>query len=382
MSEKGIEENSCIMSENKETKGNEDTKKRESSASNLNTDVIDLGEIFHTIMRNWKIYAAVLPVVFILSCLHILNVPRYFTTSTQLAPEEENATAGGSLSSIASSFGFDISDIQTTDAITPMLYPDLMNDNKFVVDLLGIKVVSYDNSINTDYYSYLTKYQKSSWTGPIIKWVNKIFATKKKSAYAIAGDKDNDPYILSKKEDDIVNKVRGDILITVDKKTGVISISATAQDPLICKTLADSVTVRLQDFITTYRTSKARKDVDYYKHLMEDALYSYETVRRKYASVSDANQDVILQSVRSELEDMENDMQLKYNQYTTYQVQYQAAIAKLRDKTPAFTTLKGANVPIKPAGPKRMIFVAGMLLLATIIISLWLAKDVIIGKKH
>ena len=39
------------------------------------------------------------------------------------------------------------------------------------------------------------------------------------------------------------------------------------QDPLICKTVADSVRNRLQDFITVYRTDKARKDVRYYENL-------------------------------------------------------------------------------------------------------------------
>lgn len=61
-------------------------------------------------------------------------------------------------------------------------------------------------------------------------------------------------------------------------------------------------------------------------------------------------------------------MQLKYNNYTAMQTQLQAARAKLRENTPAFTLLKGAAVPTKATGPKRMIFVIGMLLLVTIIL--------------
>jgi uncharacterized protein involved in exopolysaccharide biosynthesis len=38
-------------------------------------------------------------------------------------------------------------------------------------------------------------------------------------------------------------------------------------------------------------------------------------------------------------------------------------MAKLQERTPVFTVVKGASVPIKPAGPKRMLFVAGMLIL-------------------
>ena len=58
-------------------------------------------------------------------------------------------------------------------------------------------------------------------------------------------------------------------------------------------------------------------------------------------------------------------MQAKYNIYTAMSTRLEAAAAKVQESTPAFTELKNATVPIKPAGPKRMIFVAVMLFLAT-----------------
>lgn len=347
------------------------------------TDIIDLGLISQRIVKKWKIFAIVLPIVFVLSCIHILNVPRYYTTSTSLAPEIEDPTASGGLNSIAASFGIDLSQMQSTDAITPLLYPDLMEDNKFVVDLFKIKITTSDYSLKSDYYTYLTKHQEKSWIEEVTDWIRKnITGQPKQQGKQVKGATGEDPYILPRKTDGIAHKIRDNIIIAVDKKTGVISITATAQDPLVCKILADSATSHLQEFITSYRTSKAQKDVDYYKNLMDDSQASYETMRRKYAQLSDANKDVVLKSVESELEDMENDMQLRYNQYTQYQAQYQASIAKLRERTPAFTILKGANVPIRPAGPKRMIFVAGMLILATIVTSLWLTRDILLGRVY
>lgn len=50
--------------------------------------------------------------------------------------------------------------------------------------------------------------------------------------------------------------IRKSIAISVDKKNDVITISTEAQDPLICKTIADSVRQRLQEFITAYRTKR------------------------------------------------------------------------------------------------------------------------------
>ncbi|MBQ1656986.1 MAG: hypothetical protein II058_00645, partial [Rhodocyclaceae bacterium] len=103
---------------------------------------------------------------------------------------------------------------------------------------------------------------------------------------------------------------------------------------------------------------------EYYKKLAAEAKREYEKVRQQYAYMADASTNVSLRSVEMKMEDVENDMQLKYNAYTTINAQLQAAKAKVQERTPVFTVLKGASVPTKPAGPKRMIFVVAMLFLA------------------
>ena len=131
--------------------------------------------------------------------------------------------------------------------------------------------------------------------------------------------------------------------------------------------MADSVKNKLQTFITDYRTSKARNDLHYTERLYTEAKNSYERARQAYGSYGDANTDVILESYKLKSEDMENDMQLKYNAYSALAAQLQTAKAKVQESTPAFTTLQSATVPIKPAGPKRMIIVLVIVFLTFIV---------------
>jgi capsular polysaccharide biosynthesis protein len=327
-------------------------------------ETIDLQQVFQKIWQRKMLFVKVLPVVLILSCLYIICIPRTYTTSTKMAPELDNPMSGGTLGDIASSLGFNIGDMQTSDAITPLLYPDLMEDNKFVTDLFSIQVESQDGEIKTSYYEYLKKYQKYPWWTKVLAPIKNIFKSKDKE-YVKTGGKIN-PYKLSRKDDEIAGAVRNNITLAIDKKTGVISINTKAQDALICKTLADSMRSKLQAFITDYRTTKVRNDLEYYRKLMEEAKASYEKARRLYGSYSDANSEVILESYRAKQNDLENDMQLKYNNYTAMVTQYQAAKAKVQERTPAFTMIKGAAVPVKPTGPKRMIFVLIMLFLSFI----------------
>ncbi len=339
-------------------------------------EVIDLKLIVRKIWANRKLYCKVLPVVFILSCAYILCIPRTYNSSLSLAPEMNNSSnLSGTIGSLASSFGFDLGNMETTDAINPMLYPDLMDDNGFVVGLFDIKVETVDGLTKCSYFDYLSKHQQAPFWSKAVNIVRRLFMSKDNMAKK-GGDEN--PYLLSKKQDDVAGAIRHNISISVDKKTAVITILTEAQDPLVCKILADSVKERLQVFITNYRTSKARVDEQYYKRLMAEAKEEYEKSRQHYGSYADANTDVQLASMRSKQEDLENEMQLRYNTYSTLMAQYQAAKAKVQERTPAFTVVKGAARPLKPTGPKRMIFVIGMCFLATVLLSVYSVKDLIV----
>ena len=332
---------------------------------NKTIENVDLNAVLTKIWVRRKILYKSLLFTFILSCIYIFSIPRYFTSEVKLAPELGNSGAKGSLGALASSFGIDLTNVQTTDAITPLLYPDLMEDNGFVYSLLNIKVCNQDDNINTTYHDYLQKYQKKVWWNYPIDWFSNL---NQEPEDKFGGDS-YDPYNISKEENDIYKKVRSDIKIFLDKKTKVITISVTSQDPLICKTLGDSIKYKLQVFITQYRTNKAQIDYEYYQKLTDSARIDYENQRYKYAHMSDANTHTTLQSATQRLEDIANDTRQKYNTYTTLNTQLQAAKAKVQECTPAFTVLKGAAVPIKPAGPKRMLFVVAMMILVSFCIS-------------
>ena len=343
-------------------------------------DSIDVGRLIKKVWaRKWLMLKAI-GIAFVLSVLIILCVPRTYSSSSKLAPEMSSGSAASDmLGSLASSFGFDLSQMQTSDAISPLLYPDLMEDNGFVASLLTIRVKSCDGEIDCTYYEYLDKHQEMPWWGYITKWIKGLLPKPSKKTVSAGAGTEKSPYILSEREDMIAMQARDNIMLTVDKQTGVISINTVAQDPLICKTLADSATVKLQHFITDYRTNKARVDLEYYKKLEAEAKERYDKAHRDYSQFSDANTDMVLQTYRAKLEDLENEVQIAFNAYSTINTQLQGAMAKVQEKTPAFTTLKGAEVPIKASGPKRMLFVLGMMMLTGFAMVIYILKDDIKG---
>ena len=331
-----------------------------------------------------KSFIRILGITFVLSCLIIFPQPRYYTCEVKLAPEYgSSSTPTGGLGSLAASFGVDLSSMQSSDAIYPLLYPELFESPEFLVPLFYVKVNTLDGKLSTNYHDYLKKHQKKNpLTAPFLKVVNyikKIFEPKDEFNNAKSGSAIN-PFQMSKKDFGLMSKITDKVKCLVDKKNNVVSIVVKDQDALVCATLADSIRAHLQEFIINYRTSKARLDVVYYQGLRDSALIEYDCAIARYSKYCDKHQNVILQSVISERDQLENDMALKLTKYQTVSSQLENAKAKVQEQTPAFTVIKSPTVPVKPAGPKRMIFVAVMLILAALGSTIWYLRRLILSE--
>lgn len=313
---------------------------------------IDFGKIFKDLLKHKRLYFIVLPLAFVLAAIYALSLPNFYTATVKLAPEMgANARAASGLSGLAGSLG--LGGVSAgSEALTPTLYPDLMNSVDFKTSLFSIKVKRDGENREYTYYDYLMNEQKGPWWASAKSAFFSLFRPQASSNEKPKEEK-VDPFKLTMAQTGIVGAINAKVICSVDKMTQVITIQVTDQDPLICATVADSVKTRLQKFITDYRTSKVRVDLEYSKKLYQEAKERYEKARQRYASFSDANQDVILQSVQTKLNDLENDMQLQYNIYQQVVSNLQQAEMKVQEETPAFTTLQSATVPVRKAGPKR-----------------------------
>ena len=336
---------------------------------------IDFAKIFKTLWAGRKTYFKVLPAAFILAAIYSLCLPNYYQCEVKLSPELSGSKSTSSLASIASSFGINLGGAagNATEALFPTLYPELMNSVKFKTSLFPIPVTikgdadKGDKDRTVSYYDYLLNEQKAPWWSMAKKAVLSMF----NSQSSMFNEKVN-PFQLTAEQDAIVKALDQKIVCDVDKKTMMITINVTDQDPVICAQMADSVQVRLQEFITQYRTKKARVDLEYNKKLFAEAKARYEHARRQYASYSDANQRVFLESVLSKKSALEHEMQLQYQAYSQVSAQLMAAEAKVQEDTPAFTTLKDATVPLEKTGPKRTRMCLLFTILAFLATSTWI----------
>lgn len=316
----------------------------------IDIKLIDVIRLLLADRKKICIYACVAGVIGVVLAF---GTPKIYKSSVVLAPEESGNSFSGSISSLASMVGMNMKIGQTGDALYPEIYPDLMSSTRFLVDLFPVTITKKTGEKYT-YREYIEKHQKLAIADYPRAILLDLIDKLKKSDEPGPGHK-TDPFYLTKKEDDIVKAITGNIDCSVDKKTNVITIIVKDQDPLVAATMADSVQVHLQHAITDYRTKKARNDLEYMEKLFAEAQQQYTKARQIYAAYCDANSKIALQSVQSKIDDLENEMQLKYNIYQQVVEQMQLAKAKVQERTPAFTIVQNATVPIKHSSRSKAV---------------------------
>lgn len=343
-----------------------------------NIPPIDLKEVIKKLKAEKKRFYYALPITFVCTYLIIFCIPRYYTSSVSMAPEPTGSmpALSGSLSSLASSFGLSsLSKMNSSDALNVDIYPDIISSYDFLAELMTIEVETKDGEVKTNYYQYLRDHQAQPWWGYIVGTVSNWFSDDE-GIDSINGQEKINIFHLTKKQDALFGLAQKNIACAIDKKTDIISIVVKDQDPKVCALMADSTCRKLQEFIVSYRTSKARIDYEYYQKLTEEAKKDYDKALVNFSRFSDANADLVLSSMKAKEDYLESEMQLKYNVYTAMSTQMQSAGAKLQEATPAFTVIQSASMPVKAAGPKRMLIAIAM----TILVAIGLTAKILLKK--
>ena len=305
------------------------------------------------------------------------SIPKEYTTTVKLSPEITNSRSDSSLNSLAALAG--ISTVsQGADAVFPELYPDVVASTPFLTDMFDIQVEEIGGKMSTTLYDYMLNHQRSAWWSTVaslpfkfLGWVKDLFAGTAQEDHTL------DPAHLTPSESAVVKALSHRIGVAVDKKTSIVTISVTMQDPMISAAVTDAVMRNLQRYITDYRTNKSRNDLEFTQKLYDESKQQYYDAQQAYASYVDQNQNIVRHSVRTEQERLQNEMDLAYSLYNQMSAQLQMAKAKVQESTPVYAVVQPATVPLKASKPSKTMILAACIFLAAVGACAW----VLFGKE-
>ena len=310
------------------------------------------------------------------------SIPKTYTAGVTLAPELQQRTSSG-VSSIASMMGVNLNN--SVDAISVEMFPDVVHSTPFIVELFDLPVTfeRKDSVITTTLVEYMKEYQKSPWWSAVMAFPFKVLGW---CIDLVTPDKEEEesrdfvlePTNLPKKERGVVKFFANNIMINVDKKTNKTKMSLQMQDPLVVATVMEAVTENLKDYMSTYRTSKARQDVDNLQVICDQRKADYYKAQQNYAKYIDANKNVILQSANAERERLQQEMNLAYQVYSQVATQLEGARIQAEQAKPVFAIIDPVTVPIRKSAPSK----AKLLVIFTFLAGCCAVGWVLLGEEY
>lgn len=334
---------------------------------------IDIKGILYKIKYNKKLLVRTAVMGAVAGICIAFSIPRLFTTTVTLSPEVGSSDNTRALGGLASSFlGASLSG-SNNDALNASLSSDIVYSTPFLLELLDSEIITGEGDSTISVSDYLDM-QKASLPGMILGAPLKLMGLAKSALSGNSEEKDMEngtnnklgkTIILNKKEARKIKLLKSAILIEIAKKTGITYVNVTLQDPVASAIVADSVVSKLQKYIISYRTSKAKEDCNYLESLYEMRKAEYYDAQKKYARFMDNNTNMIFQSTLLEQERLQNEVSLAYQVYTQVSQQLQMARAKVQEVKPVFAVVEPAVIPLEASNMSRKTVALACMILIT-----------------
>lgn len=353
-------------------------------------DTLELKELFDTIKQNRKILFKAAIIAFCIGVFFVIFTPRLYKTQVSLLAESSsNSAASGLLSSLGGMSGIDMGSLIGLDmggsgsvALTPDLYPEVVKSTTFLVEILQEEIYFPKKDLTITVSDYLENYTKpniSAWGGYMLSLL------KSKSEHQpFLAKVEGEPFKLSQSQINLINTLADIIDIKIIKSGGgltggeskIIKVSIELQDAYISALLAEKVISSLKEYIINYHTSKAKNDLVFIEARYNEAQTRYYDTQKTLAEYDDSNINVILASAHTNRNKLATENTLASNLYKGLAQKLEQSKILVQDKTPVFTVIEPAKIPLRKSKPKTVFTIISLTL-----IGLFFGLCIIIGKK-
>lgn len=278
-----------------------------------NKDIeLNLLDIFAILNHNKKLIAVVCLCLMVITAGVVMILPNQYTATATILPsgEVDRYSAIKQLTGIGGLAG-------GTDENSSILFPTILKSNQ-VIDGCLQQELAFDNEGHTttlmDYYE--------------TKDIN------------IAR-----------------NKLRKELNVGADKKTGVINLGIETEMPQFSQAVLSRFIDELENYNLNKRKSSASENVAYLdKELKtrqeelthaEDALEIFQNANRNWYSTTDP-------SMNKELARLKREVEMKLTTYSFLAEQYEIAKLDAQKNTPIVRILDEPNLPTQKSSPKRL----------------------------
>ena len=328
-----------------------------SSAEDSAVLVITRDDIFDFLRSNrWKILLAAI-IGALVGLLYAFSKPNMYTAQVTVMPEIQAKGAGGlgSLGSLAGLAGVNIDNLGAQDAIRPDLYPNILQSVPFALKLLKQPVYSQKLNEKLAFQAFIERMDDGNLIDRFLTLFGGSGGTKEDAR--LDPENFSQAIQVTKRQDELIKAVQASVATAYDKKTGIITITVVEPDPVVAATISRLSLEYLTNYIISYRTEKARNQVEFLVERVADAQSRYKATEYGLSAYRDRNRSLFLNTAKIDEQRLQADYLLAQSVYTDLSKQLEQAKIKVQQETPVFKTLDPPTVPLQKSGPKRTVLV-------------------------
>ncbi len=294
----------------------------------------------------------------------LLQQPKYTATCT-FVPQTGSKSTGSSLSSLAAMAGINLGDMSAGQNLSPMIYPQLLSNVEFRKELMRVPLhlKKFDKPVSI--YELMTDpgYRKQTFGGFLAGVRKYTIGLPFTILTAIKGEPDDVVVPIEAGKESPISAYTQDeykctkvldkmISVTVDKKEGYLTISATYGESIASAELCQAVFDLMDKYVSDFKLMNARKNEAYIRDRYEEARADYESKQLALARFVDANRGNLsaLASVRRE--QLQADFNLSSSLFTEISKQLLQAEMKVKEDTPVLSPVRRVSVPMKKSNSR------------------------------
>ncbi|MGQ1946435.1 GNVR domain-containing protein [Geofilum sp. OHC36d9] len=324
-------------------------------------DEIDLMALILTIWRGRILIFKTIGVFILLGLFIAIFSPEEYSTTVKLIPESGQSMSLGSLSGLASQFGFGSLSAASADGetIPPDYYPAIIGSIPFMKQVMDAEVYIPEAGRTMTIFSYFSEYRKKSVVSVVKKYTIglpfTILAAIKGDKPELTGDDGMTVYSLTKDEWKVYELLQELIGVDIDKETGIVSVSLTMPEGQMVAQVGDLVTSLLSGYVLDYKTEKARNDLQFIEEQLVESEARFEQTQVALAKFRDANHGQKTEMALTNEQRLQSDYDLAFKIYSAMAQKRDEARIKLQEKTPVVKVLEPAVVPKEKSAPRRSV---------------------------
>ena len=302
----------------------------------------------------------------------LLQTPEYEASCTFVPLSSSSKVSSGSLSSLAALAGINLGDMSSGESLSPLVYPQLLNDVELNKELMRVPLhfEDYDEPVSLFDQATDPKYRKFT--------VHSVLLAAKKYTIGLPGVilkaiRGEQPDIVvpesetgeggkisafTNDEYKIYKKLSKMVFLTVEKKDGYLCLRTKSNEALVAAELCQGALKLMQKYIADFQQTQAKDNLAYLQARSDETRAAYLAKQMELAQFMDSNRGEMTATSQTRRQQLSSEYDLAFALYTEVSKQLLQAELKVKNDTPVLSSVKPVDVPMKKSNSRSKTLMA------------------------